>query len=91
MDRNILTNEKLLLVIRDRSTLLFQGEVESVSSLNDKGPFDILPRHANFISIIKKQVVIHLPKKEEKQIELESGILKVRNNNVEIYLGILKK
>jgi len=91
MNRNLLTNEKLLTVIQDRNTLLFQGEVEAISSFNDKGPFDILPRHANFISIIKKHVVIHLPRKEEKRIELESGILKVRDNNVEIYLGILKK
>lgn len=91
MERNLVTNEKLLLVIRDRNTLLFQGEVTAVSSFNDKGPFDILPQHANFISIIKKHVVIHLPTKEKKRIELESGILKVRDNNVEIYLGILKK
>lgn len=91
MNRNLLTNEKLLTVIRDRNTLLFQGEVEAISSFNDKGPFDILPRHANFISIIKKHVIIHLAKEEEKRIELGSGILKVRDNNVEIYLGILKK
>ena len=68
MERNLLTNEKLLLVIRDRTTLLFQGEVMAVSSFNDKGPFDILPQHANFISIIKKHVVLHLAKKQEKRI-----------------------
>ena len=91
MDRNILTSKKLLTVVRDRNSLLFQGEVNAVSSTNDKGPFDILPQHANFISIIKKHVVLHLAKKQEKRIELESGILKVRDNNVEIYLGILRK
>lgn len=91
MDRNLFTNEKLLIVIRDRNKLLFQGEIKAVSSFNDKGPFDILPQHANFISIIKKHLVIHLRTKEKKRIELESGILKVRDNNVEVYLGILKK
>lgn len=91
MERNLLTKEKLILMVRDRNALLFQGEVAAVSSFNDKGPFDILPQHANFISIIKKHVVIHLPTKEKKRIELESGIMKVHNNNVEIYLGILKK
>lgn len=91
MDRNFLANKKLLLIIRDRNNLLFQGEVKAISSFNDKGPFDILPQHANFISIIKKNIVIHVSTKEKKQIELESGILKVRDNNVEVYLGILKK
>lgn len=91
MDRNILTNKRLVVVVRDRNTLLFQGEVEAISSRNDKGPFDILPQHANFISIIKGHIVLHLAKKQEKRIELESGILKVRDNNVEIYLGVLRR
>ena len=91
MDGNTLKNKKLTAVIRDRNTLLFQGEVEAVSSFNDKGPFDVLSRHANFISIIKKNVVVHLAQNQEKRIELESGILKVRDNNVEVYLGILRK
>ncbi len=91
MDTNILKNKKLTAVIRDRNMLLFQGEIEAVSSFNDKGPFDILSQHANFISIIKKNIVLHLAQNQEKRIELESGILKVRDNNVEIYLGILRK
>ena len=89
MERNLSKNEKLLAVVRDRNNLLFQGQVEAVSSLNDKGPFDVLPQHANFITLIKKFVTMHLPDKQEKRMELESGILKVRDNNVEVYLGIL--
>ena len=89
MDRNIVKNQKLLAVIRDRNNLLFQGSVKAVSSLNDKGLFDVLPQHANFITLIKEFVTVHLPGKQEKRIEVESGVLKVRDNNVEVYLGIL--
>ena len=89
MERNLSKNKKLLAVVRDRNNLLFQGQVEAVSSLNDKGPFDVLPQHANFITLIKKFVTMHLPDKQEKRMELESGILKVRDNRVEVYLGIL--
>lgn len=89
MERSILKNEKLLVIIRDRNNLLFQGPVDTISSFNDKGPFDILPEHENFISLINKAVIIHLPGKQEKRIEVESGVLKVRENNVEVYLGIL--
>ena len=89
METGLSKNETLLAVVRDRNTLLFQGRVEAVSSFNDKGPFDVLPQHENFISLIKKSVVMHIAGAQEKRIELESGVLKVRNNNVEIYLGIL--
>ena len=90
MDRNIQRNEVLSVVVRDRNTLLFQGQIDAVSSFNDKGPFDVLPQHANFISLIKQAVILHIPGKPEKRIEVQSGVLKVRNNNVEVYLGILR-
>ena len=89
MERNIVKNEKLLVIVRDRNTLIFQGQVEAVSSFNDMGPFDVLPRHANFISLIKQAIILHLMDKTEKRIEVTSGVMKVRENNVEIYLGIL--
>lgn len=90
MEKNLSKNEKITVVIRDRDALLFEDKVDAISSFNDKGPFDVLPRHANFISLIKKSVVIHLSGKQEKKIEIQSGVLKVKDNNIEIYLGILR-
>ena len=90
MERTILTSEFLSVVIRDRNNLLFQGHADSVSSFNAKGPFDVLPQHANFISIIQKAVILHLKGKPDKRIDVQSGVLKVRDNNIEIYLGILR-
>ena len=89
MEKNLSKNEKLTAVIRDRNALLFQGQVEAVSSFNDKGPFDVLSQHENFISLIKKFIIIHLPGKQEKRIDLTSGVLKVKDNSVEVYVGIL--
>ena len=89
MERNIAKTEKILVIIRDRNTLIFQGQVEAVSSFNDMGPFDVLPRHANFISLIKQAIILHLIDKTEKRIEITSGVMKVRENNLEVYLGIL--
>ena len=83
-------DKKLVAVIRDRNALLFQGAVEAVSSFNDTGPFDILPQHQNFISLIKQAVILHLADKQEKRIELTLGVLKVSSDNVEIYLGIVR-
>ena len=89
MERNITKTEKLLVIVRDRNTLIFQGQVEAVSSFNDIGPFDVLPRHANLISLIKQVIILHLTDKTKKRIEITSGVLKVRENKIEVYLGIL--
>lgn len=80
---------KLQVVIRDRSGALFEGEADAVSSNNDKGPFDILPLHANFICIIHKGLTLHLKNKIVKGLSFGTGVLKVAQNKVEIYLGIL--
>lgn len=75
--------------IRNREKVLFQGSVKSVSSENERGVFDVLPQHANFISIIKKKIVLHKPEKTKQEIEIETGILKVWENQISIYLDIL--
>jgi len=69
--------------------LIFAGEAEAVSSVNDKGPFDVLPLHANFISLIREKVVLHLTGAVERPLSLESGVMRVKENKVEVYLGIL--
>lgn len=79
----------LRVTVRDRAGALFEGEAEAVSSHNDKGPFDILPLHTNFISIIHKGVTLHLKDKVVKDLSFETGVLKVAENKVEVYLGIL--
>ncbi len=83
-------NLSLSVMIRDRQGLVFEGEAEGVSSVNDKGPFDVLPLHANFISLIKKEIILRLKGSVEKPLSLESGVLMVRENKVEVYLGVLR-
>lgn len=88
--REVADDLTLRVTVRDRAGALFEGEAEAVSSHNDKGPFDILPLHTNFISIIHKGVVLHLKDKVVKDLSFETGVLKVAENKVEVYLGILQ-
>lgn len=81
--------EKLSIMIRDRGGVLYEGKVDSLSSYNDKGPFDVLGLHANFISIIKKSVSLRLRGKVVEELPLETGVMVVKANTVEVYLGIL--
>lgn len=66
----------------------FQGEALSVSSQNQLGDFDVLPYHTNFITLIYNYLVIITPKKERIKYEFKRGVLRVRKNKVEIFLGV---
>ncbi len=76
----------LSVFMRSAEEVLYLGEAESVSSVNEKGSFDILPLHSNFISIIKNKVVITLNNRPQ-EFKIDSAIMKVKRNNVQIYSG----
>ena len=80
----------LRVAVRDRAGVLFDGVAEALSSYNTKGPFDVLPLHTNFISLISRSVTLHLGERLKKEIPVASGVLVVRENNVEVYLGVLR-
>lgn len=74
--------------IRDSQQVLFQGEVDRISSFNEVGPFDIYPQHANFISIIKDKLTLYKDKQIVKEVTFEKAIMKVKKDEVKIFLGI---
>ena len=78
----------LQLTVRQKTRILFQGPVQALTSVNVRGKFDVLPEHANFISIITDYVVILKPDGSNLHIPLSRGVLKVDGNNVSVYLGV---
>jgi len=78
----------LQLKVMDHQRVLFSGEVVSLSSVNEKGVFDVLESHANFITLIQERLVIRLLSGEEKVFELERGIMKVNKDVVTIFVGM---
>jgi F0F1-type ATP synthase epsilon subunit len=80
------TNFKLQVVSREG--MLFEGEVNSITSYNEKGVFDVLAQHANFISLINKGITIRDLENNEKEIKFDNALLKVFKNNVEVYVGV---
>lgn len=81
--------EELALYIRDPLSTVFKGIVDSVTTTNSKGVFDILGVHENFITIIKDKV-IYRNEEGEKEVALTTGILKVEENRVQIFIGTEK-
>ena len=78
----------LHVIVRDRSGVQWEGEAAAVSGFNEAGPFDVLPSHANFISIIKKKLVTTKPDGAKQEINVESGVMHVQENKVMVYLGV---
>lgn len=74
--------------IRSRKKSFYEGKADSVTSLNDKGEFDVLAQHANFISIISNYVILNKNTKEEKKFVITSGVLRVKADIVDIFLDV---
>lgn len=79
---------KLFLNIRSRSKIFFDDYCDAVSSTNEVGPFDILPFHVNFISIIS--TYLHVWEGENKKIDMKisKGIIKVQDNRILVFLDV---
>lgn len=86
MDPNYLS-----VTIRNRDGLLYQGECISLTSYNKLGKFDVLSTHANFISLIEKEVILRTKNEGERKIAVNNGVCKVKENIVTIFLGIRKE
>jgi len=85
-----MADESMLEVtVRNRQGLVFEGRAMSVTSENKKGPFDVLPRHANFICTIGRKLVIHKVGGGKIAMSVEAGMLHVYKNKVVVFLGVM--
>jgi len=81
--------ESLKVVAKSREETIFDGQVKSLSSINSHGLFDILPNHANFISIIKDYFRVVKVDNSSQTINITGqAVLRVFQNNIYIYMGI---
>ena len=76
------------LTVRDTQNIIFEGEVDRISSYNEVGRFDIYPMHANFISILQQELSLFQNKQLIKTIKIEQAVLKIKQDVAHIFLGI---
>lgn len=75
-------------IISPKETI-FYGPALSVSSTNSLGKFDILPEHANFITITQNQPIsINQPSKRPLTFNFPIAIIYTYKNAVNIYTDI---
>lgn len=84
-----MANQLLHVRIISPQQLILETEALSVSSKNAQGPFDILPQHANFISIIENSpIVVRVPSQKPLTFNFPLAIVMVTANQVNIYTHI---
>lgn len=76
------------LTIRSREGKLYEADVLSLTSYNEQGKFDILSQHANFISLITRELSIRETGGKDKVIRIDNALLRVKENRVEVYVGV---
>lgn len=71
--------------------LILDTEARSVSSKNSQGNFDILPQHANFITLTENSPIIVRPAvagQKPQTFKFPLAIIVTRENKVNIYTYI---
>lgn len=58
----------------------------SVTFANQIGPFDILPKHANLISVIEREITFVIDEGISKTYSFRTGIVEVSDNQVKVFL-----
>lgn len=87
-----MANPTLHVRIISPQQLLLDTEAQSVSSKNLSGNFDILPQHANFITLIENSpIVVRVPKQKPMVFKFPLSIIITTENKVNIYTYIQPK
>lgn len=66
----------------------FDGEAESISAVNETGPFDILPKHHNFMTLLSSGDIVVRNDQNEERISINRGIMHVKANRVIVFLDV---
>ncbi len=69
-------------------TVYFDGPAHSFSATNDTGPFDILPGHKNFMSLLNPGIVtVRQPGRPDFVIKITEGLMHVKADRVTVFLA----
>jgi F0F1-type ATP synthase epsilon subunit len=68
--------------------IYFEGEAYSVSAVNDVGPFDILPRHHNFLCMLVPCTLTIQTPEGQKAVKISRALMHVKANRVAVFVDV---
>lgn len=66
----------------------FDGPAFNVSAVNETGPFDILPKHHNFMTLLSPCDIIVRTERGEEKITINRGIMHVKADDLVVFLDV---
>lgn len=67
----------------------YDGQAFSISAENATGPFDILPKHHHFISLLSAcEIVVRTVNKGDQRIRISGGLMHVKADSIIVFLDV---
>ena len=66
----------------------YDALANSISAVNTTGPFDILPGHHKFLTLVSKCELEVRTNEGEEKIKIEQGIMYVKEDRVIVFLDV---
>ena len=67
----------------------FDAEGYSISAINATGPFDILPRHHSFMTLLSPgEIQVRAVRGDDQRIRISGGLMHVKADKVTVFLDI---
>lgn len=66
----------------------FDEPAHSISAENDTGPFDVLPQHHNFITLLNACELVIQGLHGEQKIRISGGLMHVKADHVTVFLDV---
>lgn len=68
--------------------MYFDDDGDSITAVNATGPFDILPKHHNFMTLLAPCEMIIRTFRGEEKIRISGGLMHVKADQVTVFLDI---
>ena len=68
--------------------IYFEGEAYSISAVNATGPFDILPKHHNFLCMLVPCTLKISSPQGPKDVKVSRALMHVRSNYVTVFMDV---
>lgn len=66
----------------------YDGQADSISAMNATGPFDILGKHHNFMTLLSAGDIIVRSGEREEKITITRGIMHVKADDIVVFLDV---
>jgi F0F1-type ATP synthase epsilon subunit len=67
----------------------YDADAYSLTAVNRTGPFDVLPHHKNFMSLLVPcTITVKTPKNDEFNLKVSRGVMHVKADKVTVFLDV---